>query len=217
MTCSAFRGAAATILVLLGSCEDGTPRRSEQLLRTLAGDRQPPVDTAAQRRREQFEKCSYVYDMEDQLRECLVLKSDWAPPDAARAIAIYKAQLKKSADSIRELILRERAEAESIAAASRLAQRRERELTRRRKDSVYLATHKERLDGPATPFGREALPWMIDTRTKAYYSLRCSAAELIPIHAREFYASEEEVKAKGWPSRLCGGESTSGGEYESEE
>jgi hypothetical protein len=59
------------------------------------------VDTAAQRADSQFQTCLYVYDTEEKLRECLVLKNQWPAQDAARAIAVYKAEIKRTSDSLR--------------------------------------------------------------------------------------------------------------------
>jgi hypothetical protein len=43
---------------------------------------------AAQRADSQFATCLYVYDSEEKLRECLVLRNGWKAQDAERSIAV---------------------------------------------------------------------------------------------------------------------------------
>jgi hypothetical protein len=73
-----------------------------------------------------------------------------------------------------------------------------------RRDSVYRATHREVLNGEPTDPHPNSLPWMLDTRTKAYYRTDCEAAKRIPVPARQFFGYQEDVKSKGWPSRQPG-------------
>jgi hypothetical protein len=152
------------------------------------------TDTAAQRADSQFQTCLYVYDSEEKLRECLVLKQGWTAENAARRIALYQAQVRKTADSLLAELRREQHEETARIAAARVAERR-------RRDSVYKATHREWLDGPPVDIGPGALPWMMDTRTKAYYRSECEAASRIPLAARQYFGYQEDARAKGWPSR----------------
>lgn len=168
---------------------------ARDLTRELSPTAAIETDTAAQRADSQFQTCLYVYDSEEKLRECLVLRQGWSTEDAARKIAIYQAQVIKTRDSLLSELRRERRE--QAAAAARVAERR-------RRDSVYKATLREWLDGPRMPPDPSALPWMLDTRTKAYYRTECDAAALIPVSARQFYGYQEDVRSRGWPSREPG-------------
>lgn len=87
------------------------------------------MDTARQRADSQFNTCLYVYDSEERLRECLVLRFQWPTPEAARRIAIYTAEMRRIADSIAAEVHREdslrRAELDREQAAREAQQRRE--------------------------------------------------------------------------------------------
>lgn len=48
--------------------------------------------------KKQFFDCAYVYDREQQLRECLVVKNGWAREDAERGITAYQALAGQIAD-----------------------------------------------------------------------------------------------------------------------
>lgn len=72
------------------------------------------------------------------------------------------------------------------------------------KDSTYKAAHRELLSGPAIPPSSDALPWMLDRRTKAFYRSGCEAAAHVPVDAREFYEYEGDVMARGWRSQQEG-------------
>jgi hypothetical protein len=73
-----------------------------------------------------------------------------------------------------------------------------------RKDSTYNAAHQEMLSGPAIPPSSDALPWMLDRRTKAFYRSDCEAAAHVPVDACEFYEYEGDVMARGWRSQQEG-------------
>lgn len=187
-----------------GSDGEGSTRRDVRLLQSALADT-ARVDTAAARQSAQFDKCAYVYSTEAQLRECLVMAHGWAPQDAERGIAVYKAKIRRHTDSLNRI-------ADSLDEVARLA--RAEELARkaradraaeRRRDSIYLATHQERLDGVPTPYAPDALPWVADIRTGAYYRTDCAAAARIPVEARKIYGYESEAwRAGRWPSRQPG-------------
>lgn len=203
-----MRPAFLLLAVAIAACQRA-PSEQKTIARDLTrqlspSSTGPAVDTAAQRADSQFQTCLYVYDTWEKLRECLVLKNRWSAQEAAHRIAVYKAQLAKTADSLRAIA----DSLEEVARLARLEQQRQAAVAavaeRRRQDSLYKATHKERLNGPEVAPGPEALPWMLDTRTKAYYRAECPAAALIPVEARQFYGYQEDVQAKGWPSREPG-------------
>jgi hypothetical protein len=106
---------------------------------------------------------SYYHD-EQGLRECLVVKNGWEPKDAARAIAIYEAQVKHTLDSLSAV--RESLHAVQV--------RREQE----RRDSLYRT--RDRLDGPVAQTFPDSGPWMADDRTGATTELRAPLLDEYP-------------------------------------
>jgi hypothetical protein len=102
---------------------------ARDLSRALAPAKQP-ADSATQRRQTELEKCKYVYHDEQGLRECLVVKSGWAPQDAAREIAIYKAEIARAVDSLQQI-------QDSLLQAGMLAVKR-RAAASRATDSIRL-------------------------------------------------------------------------------
>lgn len=118
-------------LLALIACDRG-PKRADparDLSRALVATSAEPTDTAARRRQAELERCKFVYHDEQGLRECLVLKNAWEPQDAARAIAIYEAEIARAVDSLQRI--RDSLEAAEIekqreqAAAAREKQRRQ--------------------------------------------------------------------------------------------
>jgi hypothetical protein len=107
------------------------------------------------------------------------------------------AEMRRTADSVARARRRAVADAASRAEAARVAERQ-------RRDSIYRATHRELLNGEPTDPHPQSLPWMLDTRTKAYYRTDCEAAKRIPVPARQFFGWQEDVKSMGWPSRQPG-------------
>lgn len=181
------------ILLSLPGCGSDDPAAAARV-RDLPGALNPapaPVDTAKQRADSQFQKCTYVYSGLEKLRECLVLTHGWTPQEAERAIARYEGQLRRVHDSLTRL-------RDSLVAT----ERNRRLADRRRRDSIYLATHREQLDGPDVGMEPDPLPWMHDRRTGAYYRSSCEAARRVPLHARYFFRFLDEAKTHGWwPSR----------------
>lgn len=193
------RWAVGLNLLAILSCERSnasSAREADSLLAKLADT--AAVDTAAARREHEFDKCLYVYDTEERIRECLVMQHRWPPQDAARTIAVYKGRTRRTLDSlerVRDSLYRE----ESADVARRQAE------ARRARDSAYLATHQERLDGEPVGYASDALPWVVDRRTGAYYRTDCQAATRVPVEVRVFHGYQDEVKAAGhWPSRQVG-------------
>ena len=94
----------------------------------------------------QFQTCLYVNDNEEKRRECLVLKSGWAPQEAERRLAAMRASVRRTLDSIdreqmRELAIRQRI-VDSIAhvRATEQARRDSVRSRARRRDSVFAAS-----------------------------------------------------------------------------
>jgi hypothetical protein len=89
------------ILALIGCGSDDPPAAGlTRDLRTALNTPPAAVDTAKQRADSQFQKCAYVFEYEAKLRECLVFIQGRAPRDAERAIAVYKGELRRIAESI---------------------------------------------------------------------------------------------------------------------
>lgn len=156
-----------------------------------------PADGLSPSQREAFERCAYVYDTEEGLRECLVLRERWAPEVAAKAIAYREARIRATVDSFIAATKAEQARRRTEAAAARKAEER-------RRDSVYRATHREWLDGPEVEPGPEAKRYMLDTRTRAHYLSDCEAARRIPVGVRRFYGYQQDLPPKAWPSEQPG-------------
>jgi hypothetical protein len=118
--------------LVLCAC-DRTASKRDPVARDLSRALAPTpntADTAAQRRQTELEKCKYVYHDEQGLRECLVVRSGWAPQDAAREIAIYKAEIARAVDSLQHI-------QDSLSQASTLAAKR-RAAASRAADSIRL-------------------------------------------------------------------------------
>jgi hypothetical protein len=170
--------AAAT----LAACQRGPNEQqavARNLERALATASAEPADTAAQRKQDELEKCKYVYHDEQGLRECLVVQNKWAPQDAAREIAIYKAEISRTVDSlerVRDSLVQEEIRDEQ-----------------RRRDSLYRL--RDRLDGPDARTYPDSGPWMADDRTRMYYRTTCGAARRIPVRHRVYFTTEEDAKA----------------------
>lgn len=98
----------------------------------------PPVDTARQRADSQFITCLYVYDSEEKLRECLVLRFQWPTADAARRIAIYSAEMQRVTDSL--LAVQRQRDSARFAQASR--EQAARDAERRRETAAREAQRK---------------------------------------------------------------------------
>lgn len=149
-----------------------------------------PVDTAAKRQDDEWQRCLYVYhdQVDAKVRECLVIQYRWEPKVAERQISLFVDSLKRFADSLERV-------RDSLAIERK-----------RRADSTYLATHRERLDGPDVPLPDHWYgAWVADTRTGAYYHGCCTAARRIPVEARQVYAYESDAVAdKRWPTRHVG-------------
>jgi hypothetical protein len=124
-------------VVALCACE-GRPSEQKAVARDLSRALAPPsaeaADTAAQRKRDELEKCKYMYRDEQGLRECLVVKNGWETQDAAREIAIYKAQIARTVDSLQHL----RGSILSVEMRRQEAAR-QREETKRRQQAAYAA------------------------------------------------------------------------------
>jgi hypothetical protein len=137
---------------VLTACKRGADEQkavARDLSRAMAPSSAEPTDSAAQRADSQFQTCLFVYDTEEKLRECLVVRNRWPAQDAARAIAIYRAKLARTVDSLR------------------LAEQRSR-------DSIYRT--RDRLDGPDARTYPDSGAWMADDRTGGYYRTSCVAA-----------------------------------------
>jgi hypothetical protein len=176
-----------------GGERDGGP--SQDLLHALADS--GTADHLTPTQRGQLERCVYVYDADEKIRECLVLGQGWEPEVAAKAIAYHEAERGRITDSVIAAVKARMTERRQAAADARRAEQR-------RRDSVYRATHREWLDGPVVDPGPDASPYMLDTRTMAYYSSGCRAARRIPVAARRFFGYESDLPAKAWPSKQEG-------------
>lgn len=127
------------IALLLGCRSDQSAKAEERNLSRFLDD--PRKDTAAARADSQFQTCLYVYDSEEKLRECLVLRQKWSTEDAARRIAMYHADVARALDSVR--VIKDSIEREeqrvrdSIRYAADLV-RRQRWVEERAVDSVRL-------------------------------------------------------------------------------
>jgi hypothetical protein len=169
-SCSNLRGGphlVALFVLSLAACR--TDRPADSRARDLSRLLEPvPRDSAAQRADSQFQTCLYVYNSEEKIRECLVVKNGWTASDAARAIGVYKAQLARMTDSLL------RAEG-------------------RRRDSLYLL--KDLLDGPPARTYPDSGAWMADDRTGGYYRTTCAAARRIPVSHRVYFTTEEDAQA----------------------
>jgi len=109
----------------------------------------------------------------------LVVKNRWPAQDAAREIAMYKAKVAQTLDSLRaarDSIFRQQQRAEQA-----------------RRDSIYRL--KDRLDGPDARTYPDSGAWMADDRTGAYYRTSCDAARRIPVDHRVYFTTEEDAKA----------------------
>jgi hypothetical protein len=107
------------------------------------------------------------------------------------------AEARRTADSLARAQRQAAADEVNRAEAARIAEQR-------RRDSAYRAAHRELLDGEPTDPHPESLPWMLDTRTRAYYRTDCEATRRIPVPARQFFGYQEDVASRGWPSRQPG-------------
>jgi hypothetical protein len=198
-----MRPALAALALLLIACN--RPDRRTMPVAEAAHERNlqtsvtaPTVDTSTQRRpnelsqrqADEWQRCLYVYhDQPDRkIRECLVIQFKWAPADAERRIDVFLDSLRLARDSLARV-------ADSLRRAER-----------RRRDSIYLATHRERLDGPEVGYESSGpVIWVADRRTGAYYRTDCDAAKRIPVDARVLYPFEDDaIAAKRWPSRQPG-------------
>jgi hypothetical protein len=112
-------------ILLIPACRDSHPPASTPA-RDLTSALQSPAahDTAAQRADSQFQTCLYVYDSEEWQRECLVLKSGWAPADAERRLAARRAAIQQVADSVNAIAAAERQAVERRQASIRAAEAR---------------------------------------------------------------------------------------------
>lgn len=178
-----------------------------------------PIDTLARRLEDEWRKCLYVYHDQPvtKVRECLVFQYHWEPAAAERRISLFTDSLRREADSVLRVLAAQGREAAKRAAAAaeqarveaeaRAAQQELRAAGERRlRDSVYLATHRERLDGPDDPIPAGRTPaWVVDLRTGAYYLATCAAAAHVPAAFRKFYQYEIDAIGDGhWSSREPG-------------
>jgi hypothetical protein len=134
-------------------------------------------DTASQRADSQFQECAYVYDSEEKLRECLVLRQGWSPLNAARRIATYKADLAKAVDSVNRVMA-----AQEVAAAQRA-------------DSIRRAAGRR-----ADSIWRSRPHWVGSTRNHRYYRFEesCWTGWHLPVSERVFFWSEQAAIDSGY-------------------
>lgn len=149
------------------------------------------------RQRDEFERCKYVYQDQQGLREWLVLRRGWAPTDAAREIAISEAKKARARDSARMY-------RDSINEAHRAAKDE-----RARRDSLGLLLWRERnskLLAAERKYDREVSyaknqPFWGRISIKTYYTNtpKCeSVANVYDLRGFRFFQSAAEAERAGF-------------------
>jgi hypothetical protein len=174
----------AALLAALGcgSDSDHATQRARDLERALSAS-DTPRDTVAQRADSQFATCLYIYDSEEKLRECLVVRNGWKAEDAERQIVIWKAKVSRLVDSIETE--RRREQDSSRGARLRKAAALQAEVDdRARADSIRLA----------------AFPIWASRSQHKYFSGRagCLLAATLPEWDRVLFNSVDEAESAGY-------------------
>lgn len=184
-----------SIVVLLG-CGSGDPVAAAKArdLQTALNPTTPVLDATQQRADSQFDVCLFIYTSAEKLRECLVLKFEWTPDNAARRIAIYTAEVRKIADSI--LAIEERKDSIRYAELGRQQVKRqaERDAADRR-----AAARQQRDEATA-----KAAPFWGDPYLKLYYanSTDCATIGRMDAEDRVIFRSAEEAEKAGYRRTL---------------
>jgi hypothetical protein len=183
-------------MIPLLSCgtEDPAASTHARNLQTALNPTSQTLDTAKQRADSQFQTCTYVYDLEFKLRECLVFTHGWAPADAERAIVTYKADLKRLADSLERVQLAryeaERRREDSVRAVAR--RRRARELAEEQRIARQQAESLAAFMAAFPVVGSKS------DRTYFLNSPECIYAATLPEWNMVLFRSEAEAKEAGY-------------------
>jgi hypothetical protein len=173
-----FRHVVLVALLPLSACHDN-PIPAARVRDLTTALTPPPVDTAKQRADSQFATCLYVYNSEEKLRECLVLRNGWKAQDAERQIVLWK---------------RERAKYYAALVRRDDSLRRAKALTAdsvRRMERLQLQARAAR--------ERATYPIWGDTDTKLFYRNQPGCQTLLRAQgAVKLFRSEDDVRSAGF-------------------